>query len=295
MNSILSDYYFSAGEVAALLILISAVVATGYWACSRRWRRRTVALRQELEETRSRYDREYLRSLHDHLQSAVAHEFLRGLDYISSQSAATLDGLSKAQQVLRDKQQAILVKTYELEHRARNLLALLAAEEQWVHPELLNVRRVVEHVLLGVHQNAQDKGVTMLPHLEDVEPAVLSRDATSLILENLVHNAIKYSFPGGAVQIALSLERDDSKEERPTIYVEVKDSGRGIPEEEQERIFQLRRRGDGLLEPGSGLGLYLARQAARRQGGDVFLARSRPNEGSTFRATFPAADLDLEP
>jgi signal transduction histidine kinase len=71
------------------------------------------------------------------------------------------------------------------------------------------------------------------------------------------------------------------------VAVEVRDRGRGIREEERERIFELRERGDGLIEPGSGLGLYAARQAARRQGGDVVLVRSGPNQGSVFKATFP--------
>lgn len=295
MSSILSDYYLSAGEVAALLILISTVVAAASWAWSKRRRRRIEALEQEVADTRSRYDPEYLQLLHDHLQSAVAHEFGKRLNYISNLSTETLEGLAQEQQVLRGKQRAILVTTHELDLRARNLLALLASGGKWVRRELLNVRRVIEQVLQGLYRYAEIEGVTLMPDLQDVEPAVLSRDATSLILENLIHNAIKYSLPGGTVRITLSVKSDGANGEIREICVEVKDSGRGIPSEEQGRIFQLRQRGDGLLEPGSGLGLYLAREAARCQGGEVALAHSRPNEGSTFRATFPVSDLDLGP
>ena len=71
------------------------------------------------------------------------------------------------------------------------------------------------------------------------------------------------------------------------IYIEVKDTGRGISEEDQNRIFEPRVRGDGLIESGHGLGLYLARRAARRQGGDVILVRSSPNQGSVFRILLP--------
>ena len=67
------------------------------------------------------------------------------------------------------------------------------------------------------------------------------------------------------------------------IYVEVKDAGKGIREEDQDKIFELRVRGDGLIEPGSGLGLYCAREAARRQGGDVILESSGLNRGSVFK------------
>ena len=74
------------------------------------------------------------------------------------------------------------------------------------------------------------------------------------------------------------------------IYVEVKDTGKGIREEDQDKIFELRVRGDGLIEPGSGLGLYCAREAARRQGGDVILVSSSLNQGSVFRITFPYSE-----
>lgn len=295
MDSLLSQYYFSAGEVAAMLLLIAAVLAAASWAWARHWRRRLEALKTEVADSRSRFDTVYARALHDHLQTAVAHEFIKGLDDISSQGAATLDALGEEEHVLRGKQQAILGRTYELEHRAKNLLAMLAPEQQPPQRELLSVRRVVEHVLQGLYRYADSEGVTLVPELQDVEPAVLGRDATSLILENLVHNAIKYSLPGGTVRIRLSLQEGGDHGGMREIYVDVIDAGRGIPEGEQGRIFQLHQRGDGLLEPGTGLGLYLAREAARCQGGDVVLVRSRPNEGATFRVTFPASDLDLGP
>ena len=78
------------------------------------------------------------------------------------------------------------------------------------------------------------------------------------------------------------------------IYVEVKDTGKGIKEEDQDKIFELSVRGDGLIEPGSGLGLYCAREAARRQGGDVILVSSSLNKGSVFRIIFPYSDIDSE-
>jgi len=71
------------------------------------------------------------------------------------------------------------------------------------------------------------------------------------------------------------------------IYIEVKDTGKGIKEEDQEKIFDLNIREDGLIKPGSGLGLYLARKTARYQGGDVILVHSSPNQGSLFRIILP--------
>jgi signal transduction histidine kinase len=89
--------------------------------------------------------------------------------------------------------------------------------------------------------------------------------------------------PGGVVDVALRLEGEDSQR----VTVEVRDRGRGIEAKDQECIFQLDVRGDGLVEPGSGLGLYCARQIARLHGGDLVLVESRVNEGSTFRIILP--------
>jgi signal transduction histidine kinase len=67
--------------------------------------------------------------------------------------------------------------------------------------------------------------------------------------------------------------------------------GRGIKEENKTPIFELSVRGDGLTEPGSGLGLYCARKAARLQGGDVILVSSSLNRGSVFKIILPYSDL----
>ena len=111
-------------------------------------------------------------------------------------------------------------------------------------------------------------------------------------LRNVIHNAIKYSPRGRVVEIDLFLEK---AEEGPgkMICVEVKDTGKGIREENHDRIFELNKRGDGLIEPGSGLGLYLAREAARRQGGDVILISSSLNQGSVFRVILPYSNGDF--
>jgi signal transduction histidine kinase len=74
------------------------------------------------------------------------------------------------------------------------------------------------------------------------------------------------------------------------MYIDVKDMGKGMSEEEQKRVFDERVRGNSLTEPGYGLGLFLARRAARLQGGDVILVRSSPNEGSVFRILLPYSD-----
>lgn len=286
MNSIFLDYYFTLLEVLVILFLVCAVGMTVYWSMRRRWQNRLGALQQKHADDLAKHDSEYFQALHNHLQSAVAHEFVKGLDFISKKSAETLARLGDEQSALRDKQKMIIAKAYDLDQHAENILALLASEGETPQKEFLNLKGLVEGMLIELFPYAESKEVTLMANMEDVEPTPLDRNLTLLVLRNLIHNAIKYSHRGGVVEIVLLLANPEEGA-RKTICIDVRDRGKGIREEDQDRICELRRRGDGLVEPGSGLGLYSAREAARRQGGDVILMRSGLNQGSVFRIILP--------
>ena len=102
-------------------------------------------------------------------------------------------------------------------------------------------------------------------------------------LYNLVDNAVKYTPAGGAVTLrAVGYEL--------FCRVDVTDTGPGIPESEQARIFQRFYRSPSASEAeGVGIGLYLARQIAAGQGGYLKVS-SRPGEGSTFSLFLPRAE-----
>jgi signal transduction histidine kinase len=280
MQSILLDYYFTLLEVLVFLLLAGCVGGAIYWGLMRHWQRK-------LRTTEQRCDPEHIRALHNHIQSAVAHEFGTGLDRITNQSAQTLEGLSEAQDSLRDKQHTIISEAQKLDQHADNILDVFAPEQEEPQRELLNIRGLVEGVLVKLYLYAESKRVTLRTNLADVEPTLLNRDLTLRSVKNVIHNAIRYSYPGGVVETTLTLKRAKRKNPGKVIWVEVKDTGSGISEEEQGTIFELGVRGDGLIQTGSGLGLYLARQAARRQGGNVILVNSSPNEGSLFRIILP--------
>lgn len=292
MNSVLSGYYFTSGEVAVLLILLGAAVAFASWAVWRGWRRRRKELERALSDARTRYDREYFLALHEHLQSAIAHEIVKGLDYIAHQSRATVEELGPGDAGPRDKQHRITAKAVEMAQHAVNSTHLFAPEPVATCGELLNLAGLVESVLRELYPYAQSKGVTFRPDLETLEPVILDRDSVLLALRNVIHNAIRYSEPGRVVEVALLL-RNPMEGGGTCLCIDVKDSGIGIREEDQDKIFELSVRGDGLIERGSGLGLYLAREAIRRQGGDLILLGSSPNQGSVFRIIFPYDTPDL--
>jgi hypothetical protein len=129
--------------------------------------------------------------------------------------------------------------------------------------------------------------VIFRPELSDFEPIILDRHLTVLAIRNVVHNAIKYSYRAGVVEIFLTVEEDVAGTGR-TIVIRVKDHGRGIKDSEKEKIFEPFMRGDGLIQTGNGLGLYCARMAARLQSGELILESSSP-EGSVFQLRLPYA------
>jgi two-component system, OmpR family, sensor histidine kinase BaeS len=115
-----------------------------------------------------------------------------------------------------------------------------------------------------------------LPLLE-LDPARIEQ-----ILSNLVTNALRYTPPGGVIDITL-------KQEAGAVFVTVADSGPGIPEHAIPYIFDRFYRADGSRsrdKGGSGLGLAIARKLAQAHGGDLS-ASNRPEGGAVFTLRLP--------
>jgi len=98
------------------------------------------------------------------------------------------------------------------------------------------------------------------------DPWVAGReDALQAIVRNLLDNAVRYSPPGGRVDITL-------REERDAAVFEIADEGRGIPEEQRERVFDPFYRVPGSTAQGSGLGLSIVKRGADRMGAVISLS-----------------------
>lgn len=135
---------------------------------------------------------------------------------------------------------------------------------------------------------AEARGITVV-----VDPAAAGisvwADRRQLVsaVANLLDNAVKYSDSGAEVELT-------ARHQAGEVTLEVRDHGIGIPEADQERIFErfyrvdrARRRDTG----GTGLGLAIVRHVARNHGGHVTL-RSTEGEGSTFGLHLPEGDED---
>jgi signal transduction histidine kinase len=108
------------------------------------------------------------------------------------------------------------------------------------------------------------------------------------VLRNLIHNAVKFTHPGGTIKLY-------SKEMEDFIITSVQDTGVGIPKEKLASLFQ-----DGKKfstkgtaeEKGSSLGLLICKEFVEKNGGEIKV-KSQPDKGSTFSFTLPKLPLNF--
>ena len=109
------------------------------------------------------------------------------------------------------------------------------------------------------------------------------------LAHNLIENAVKYSEDNGEVKVTLEYIND----EKPLVKLQVQDTGIGIPEREQERVFERFYRVDrarSRQSGGTGLGLSIVRNVAMQHGGTVEV-HSVEHEGTTVTVHIPAQTL----
>jgi signal transduction histidine kinase/CheY-like chemotaxis protein len=149
---------------------------------------------------------------------------------------------------------------------------------------------LLTHVVAMVRERAEGHGIALTL---DVAPDVGTLDADELKLKqvalNLLSNAVKFTPDGGSVSLTARTVGDE-------VQVSVTDTGPGVAEEDQERIFEAFQRGDRAARnsaEGTGLGLTLSRRIVDMHHGRL-MVDSRPGKGSTFSFAIPVRPT-LEP
>ena len=161
-----------------------------------------------------------------------------------------------------------LVKTSRLES---GIIALC--------PSAGNLASVIQSAISQLAPKAEEKGISIVAESKDAD-AVFDSKWTEEAIFNLLDNAVKYTPTGGEVHIRVAPYELFST-------VHIRDTGPGIPEEEQPKVFQRFYRGlEHQNEEGVGIGLYLVRQIAEGQGGYVKVI-SEKGMGSTFSLYLP--------
>jgi two-component system sensor histidine kinase SenX3 len=164
-------------------------------------------------------------------------------------------------------------------------LARLESEERVENPVPVDVRNVLMTVLARMRGTARKKNITLKwKRFGRAAQYTVRGDETQLssMFTNLVDNAVKYTPPGGRVEVTGSFEGSE-------IVIRVSDTGIGIPEGKLPRIFERFYRVDKARSKetgGTGLGLSIVKHVAENHGGRVTV-ESTLGEGSTFTVYLP--------
>lgn len=141
--------------------------------------------------------------------------------------------------------------------------------------------------------SSHDKGLELTLNIKNDVPDNVIGDPLRLqqVITNLVGNAIKFTESGN---IDILVEKRALSNTKVQIEVQIRDTGIGIPERDQSRLFQAFRQADASISRrhgGTGLGLVITQKLVNEMGGDISF-HSQPNRGSTF---WFHINLDLNP
>ena len=246
--------------------------------------------------------------------SNVSHELRTPLFNIKSYVETLYD---LGEQLTKDEQKEFLgvanSETDRLTRLVNDVLDLSKLESgRTIQLEALSIKEAMEQTLRNYKLNAEEKNVKLRLNVENNLTFVLGNwDMLLQVFDNLVGNALKFSQEGGTINLKAYTWPDicvaspvdiDNKAPHceilspmPKIRVEVSDTGYGISEIDQQRIFERFYRVEDSVhtEVGTGLGLSIVKGIVDKHGSEIRMA-SEPNTGTTFWFELPLEDSDAD-
>lgn len=256
-----------------------------------------IKLRNNLEIANLNYQREReIAEVRSKLFTNVSHEFRTPLTLMMG-PLHELANNSGLEQGLQRTLNRILNHARRMLHLVNQLLAVQKADASnlSLHIHRHNLTSVLRYVADAFSDESERRNIRFAVD----SPASLyfsfDKEKIEIVLYNLLSNAFKFTPDGGFVSLSARKSLADTGDAYCTI--EVKDTGSGITEKEQERIFERFYRGCDHSATnhitGTGVGLAFVRELVDLHGGQIAV-NSAPDRGSTFRVTLPATGSDPE-
>ena len=269
-----------------------------------------------------------LGELNASLETRVAqrtHELAIALDNAEQAKRSRGEFLAKMSHEIRTPMNAVLGMTYlalqtdpdprqrsyleKVQRSGEHLLGIINdildfskidAGKLKIESENFDLDRVIENIQQLTEGKAQDKGLALRLDIDPAIPRKLKGDALRLgqILINYTNNAIKFT-ENGSVTLRVRALEPAERQTGLTLRFEVQDTGIGMTEEQQSRLFRSFEQADNSTTRrfgGTGLGLAISRELSILMGGEVGVSSS-PGAGSTFWFTAPlqlATDIPPE-
>ncbi len=221
--------------------------------------------------------------------SLASHQLKTPLTSIRWLSESLLKGTAGALAEQQEKYIAtVLDSTRRMIEMVNDLLNVSRIETDTlaIRPEDIDVQALATSVIDEQRSVAEDKRLNLqVRYAENLPHLFADQKLVRIIFQNLISNAIKYTPENGTVICDVSLAEASKR----ALFLTVKDSGIGIPKEEQSRVFEKLHRASNaekLVPDGTGLGLYLVKTIMDKVGGGITF-ESIPGEGTTFYVSIP--------
>jgi PAS domain S-box-containing protein len=239
---------------------------------------RDITVRKETEEKLRNIDQ-----MKSEFLSNVSHELRTPLQSISGFTKLIMNGQVPDPTTQQEFFQIIDRETMHLGNLINGLLDMsrLEAGRFQLFKKMFPIRETFTDSIKMFHSLASQKNITLSENipLEIPEMEVDSERMREVVI-NLIGNAIKFSDPGGSVNIKVEKQPGD-------LLFQVSDHGTGISDETMKHLFERFYRAEGeTVRGGTGLGLYISKQIVDAHGGHIW-AESKLGEGSTFSFTLP--------
>lgn len=156
-----------------------------------------------------------------------------------------------------------------------------------IEPVLSNIVTICKQVVLENEHNIFERKIKFIEQYGKMPKMNIDPNLTRIIFENVISNAIKYTPNEGTVTVSIYKRNDMA-------VITVKDSGYGIPKEQQDKIFTKLFRADNIIKyetEGTGLGLYIAKAIVDASQGSITFT-SAVNKGTTFTIELPLRGME---
>jgi two-component system CheB/CheR fusion protein len=251
------------------------------------------------EEVQARQEVERLNRVKDEFLSLASHELLTPLTAMLGQaqrllhrleqarSSTTMGEQKKTSLSVEEQRQALesiiqqIRRMSRLIDEMRDLTRIRGELFQLNNRENVDIVALVRHVI-EQHEAGSRRRIKLESGEEHIT-GTWDEARVEQVLNNLLSNALKYS--PAETPVTVGIERRDNE-----VVVRVRDEGPGIQEEQQahifDRFYRIENNGEQLQVEGLGLGLYIAHEIVRLQGGRIWL-ESKEGQGSTFFFSLP--------
>jgi len=220
------------------------------------------------------------------LTANVSHELRTPLTSIKGFVETLLDGAMRDEETARRFLSIIDTETDRLVKLVDDLLdlSLLESKRVTLDPRPVDLGDLIAHTVDKLRPIADSSGLTLVQSLPAGLVVFADADRLEQVFTNLVDNALKFTPPGGCVEIR-------ARPANGEVEIAVHDSGQGIRPEDLPHVFERFYRADRSRTRGSGgtgLGLAIAKHIVEAHGGRISVS-SRLNEGTTFTVTIPVS------